>query len=440
MVMKVLAAIALVFALLVPSAARANGRFPAAQHILVGPGRASTVIVVRATFGLVVSRDGGASFHWICEEALEYFGSWDPPIALSADGAVHAGLVDGLIQTRDGCNFTRNESVGPALVGDLANDIDGEDVLAVEAAGGVPNHVLISHDRGATFDRLGPGVAGGWFVTADAAPSRPSRVYATFMEERTRNYRLYRSDDGGATLSVTTTDFLGGSDAFLSAIDPTNPELIWVRSNAGTSTMLLRSDDGGATFTRAAQTSQSMLGFAISHDGTRVWYGGPEDGLFRSDDGGRTFARVSDLHVTCLRYHQGALYICADPFRDPYALGRWRDGEAAPEPLLRFADIAGPVECPSGTIVHDICGARWPSLRSTLVTSRDSDAGVSLDAAVRDSSARDTGAMDAPVDSGASRPARACGCATPGLAPGAHTLVAFASTLGALLAARRRLR
>lgn len=53
-----------------PSMARANGRFPAAQQVVLGPGARSDVITLRTTFGPLVSRDGGRGFRWYCEELL----------------------------------------------------------------------------------------------------------------------------------------------------------------------------------------------------------------------------------------------------------------------------------------------------------------------------------------------------------------------------------
>jgi photosystem II stability/assembly factor-like uncharacterized protein len=403
-------AVAVLVALVAPPA-RANGRFPLAQHVLVGPGHGSDLIVLRTTFGLVVSRDGGRSFRWICEEALEYAGLWDPPIAIRADGTIYAGLPDGLIQTRDGCRFERNVSVGATLVQDLANDADGAVVLGVEARSGAANHVLASRD-GVAFARLGGGVPGALFATVDAAPSMPSRVYATALDEATRRPRVYRSDDGGATLALAGGDLLGGEDAYLSAVDPTAPDRIYVRSNRGEGTMLLRSDDAGRSFTRVVETPDPMLGFAIADDGRRVWVGGTASGLLRSDDGGRTFARVATTRVTCLRYHAGALYLCADWQREGFALARWRDGAAAPEPLLALHQIEGAVECAAGTTVRDVCAARWPVQRA-LVTPRD--AGTTIDAG----SARDAGERDAVPsgfdaangDAGERTGGGGCGCA-----------------------------
>ncbi len=49
--------------------ARANGRFPTSNQIVFSPANAD-LIVLRATFGILVSRDGGTTWTWLCEDAL----------------------------------------------------------------------------------------------------------------------------------------------------------------------------------------------------------------------------------------------------------------------------------------------------------------------------------------------------------------------------------
>jgi len=89
---------------LAPSVAAANGRFPAATQLVESPVD-DDHLVVQATFGLVVSRDAGASWGWVCERATGYVGELDPPVAVSATGATFAGLFDGLSTSSDDCDW-----------------------------------------------------------------------------------------------------------------------------------------------------------------------------------------------------------------------------------------------------------------------------------------------------------------------------------------------
>src|SRR5690349_60255 len=85
--------------------AAANGKFPAAGQIIVDPGDASH-IVVRTTFGVLISRDAGGSFDWICESGAGYAGNIDPGIAVTADGSILAGIAAGLdVGHGDACTW-----------------------------------------------------------------------------------------------------------------------------------------------------------------------------------------------------------------------------------------------------------------------------------------------------------------------------------------------
>lgn len=418
-------------------AARSNGRFPSAQYVVAGPGAASDVIVLRATFGLVVSRDGGATFHWLCEETLQYSGVWDAPVAISADGALHVGLTDGLLQTPDGCTYVRNASLEGTLVQDLSADPAGETILGIESSVGSANHVLVSHDRGVTFARAGAGLTGTLPSSVEAAPSRATRVYVTTGDQVTLAPHLFHSNDEGTTLIDGPHDVGGATELYVAAVDPLQADRVWVRGVLASGTALLRSDDGGLTLAPIAHTTGAMLGFAISEDGMHVWYGGPDDGLFRSDDGGAVFTHVATTHVTCLRHHAGVLYVCADWLREPFALARWTDGAASMQPLLRFEDIAGAVTCDPGTTEHDTCGARWPAMRS-MFTMR-ADAGLPRDASV-DAAVDAPVASDADLDAGDSNDhGGSCRCgAAPGARGRASAWTAALVTAFAWAAGRRR--
>jgi hypothetical protein len=72
--------------------ASANGRFPAANQLVVDPGDAEHLLL-RATYGLLSSHDGGRTFAWICEDVLGQMGESDPAVAILRGGrlAVAAG-------------------------------------------------------------------------------------------------------------------------------------------------------------------------------------------------------------------------------------------------------------------------------------------------------------------------------------------------------------
>src|SRR5262249_10170662 len=75
----VLAALTGIVAL--PEEAHANGRFPSAEQLVVDPGDPNH-IAVQVTYGFIHTVDAGRTWTWTCEDAAQYGGELDPPIAL----------------------------------------------------------------------------------------------------------------------------------------------------------------------------------------------------------------------------------------------------------------------------------------------------------------------------------------------------------------------
>ena len=69
-----------------------NGRFPKADMLVSVPESDGRDLYLRSTFGILVSHDAGKRWEWICEEALGFSGTWDPPIALSRSGVLYVGV------------------------------------------------------------------------------------------------------------------------------------------------------------------------------------------------------------------------------------------------------------------------------------------------------------------------------------------------------------
>lgn len=355
-----------------------NGRFPAAQFVAVSADAEGRRIALRTTFGILVSRDGGTTWRWLCEELFEYGAAgppWDPRLAWAQgpEGtALLVGLADGLVRSTDLCSARRVPEAFRDFSGDVTVAPDGA-VLWVSSNGAGPNRVLASRDGGATFETRGTLPEGFLPETLEATGRDGERVYVAGVTVEPRRPAFYRSDDGGRSFRALAFEAQGVRDAFVSGTVPTRPDLVFMRSSlpkdidggAG-GTVLLRSLDGGQSFHEVARTVGPMHGFALSDDGMQVWIGGtdPRDGLRRSDDGGDTFARVSELEVLCLRWHPSGLYACAPHGTAPFALGRSRDGGRTFAPLVRFEALPGPPPCAPDTPAARLCGPRWPTLRA----------------------------------------------------------------------------
>ena len=477
------AAMILVGCAMAPSEARANGRFPAANYFVAGPGARNDVLALRTTFGLVLSRDGGREWGWVCEEAYEAVGASDPSLSIGPDGNLVIATFMGLSGS-DGayCRWARPAGAPARGYADVTNTFDGRTMVALAGPNG-DDTLVLSSDGGRSWT-AGARIPMGFFSeTADVAPNDPMRVYVTAYERGGLPVML-RSDDGGRTLRETTRDFSDAQGVYLAGVDPRRPDVLYVRASRGLGTLLLKSEDGGRSLRIVTETSAEMIGFALSDDGDTVWIASTSraEGIRRSVRGG-PFTRVGgDVGVKCLRYHAGLLFVCADEVTDGYALGCSRDGGEHIDPLLSLRRLTGaPAVCGDSTPVGSICGPTWPTVSAPLlgidasaprdpvfhdasavrddrpVVARDEgptalDAGIGRDAAaddlgradVRDAgTSLDAGLVDAAAaDAGAAPPADGCDCRVGRAARhhgGAGRWLALAA-LGLTIAARRRRR
>lgn len=403
-----------------PREAAANGRFPAAGYLVVGPGAASSVLALRTTFGVLRSVDGARTWSWTCEESVDAVGMFDPSVSIGRGGVTVLALPSGLAVSADGCDWRRPEGTARRPVVDVTQDATGDVLVAGVGPSGTEDALLRSDDGGASW-RAAATLPGYFLETVEVAPSDPSRVYATAFVTGPEPVFL-RSDDGGATMRETTRSFAGAQSAWIAGVDPTRPDVVYVRGQrpGGAGTILSRSDDGGRSFRRLAETTGAMRGFALSDDGATVWFGSSDarEGLQRSVRGG-PFARTREQPVVqCLRQHAGTLYVCADEAVDGYALGRSRDGGDTVTPLLSLRALTDPVTCPAGSVVGDRCAALWPAQRAAL---QRIDAGAPParppHGAADGSVANDAPAERAAPDGGGLPPPPAgptgCGCAVP---------------------------
>lgn len=426
-------------ALLVPTPALANGRFPAASHVVLGRGAAARMIVLRTTFGLIVSEDEGQTFRWICEDMTVWPNvlplTYDPAVELHRERAILIGHENGLNRMRNVCKVDPVATASARNIIDLATDGDAANLYAIESDLGRANRVLRSTDGGQTFTPQGAGVRDVLFTTLDVAPSRSARVYAAGRDVNDQAPRFFRSDDEGVTLERVDADFLGAQELWVSGVSPRDPDTVFVRAVRGLGTLLMRSTDGGRHFTRIAETAGAMLGFAVSDDGRVVWYGGPRDGLWRSTDGGDRFERVSSTPVLCLRARGDALYVCSDWLTQGWALGRSMDQGRSIAPLVNFEDLAGPFTC-GASEEHTVCVERWPMILVNFMRERDLVAAARPDAGVGAvfDAGRTLDAGASPMSPAVTRPGCDCDAGLGGKGARSWALLLCA----ALLRARRR--
>jgi hypothetical protein len=387
-----------------PGEALANGRFPEANKVFFAPNDPDT-IMVRVTFGLVVSRDRGKSWDWVCEQSIGFTGVEDPMYAIGPSGTLFGTTFLGLTKSTDRlCTFGFEKGI---LNGKLFVDLsqrpnDPKSIVFFSSvyegqndAGQVTfsSNLFETTDEGATYtaisDAFDPTLLG---ETVDVAPSDAERLYLSGVRGQGAAPVgvLLTSRDHGKTWSTLEIPLLPDErSVFIAAVDPKNADRLYLRTSAADDmpTRILVSDDGGKTV-RAVFTGKGALrGFALSPDGTRVWVGGPLDELHAASTtdfqfvpkNAKVYAPPADagsqrIQIQCLTATNEGLWACSNE-RSGFIAGFSADDGATFTPRVRFCDIRGPIACPEGTTSHTQCvlggdteprRAPWPIQRSSL--------------------------------------------------------------------------
>jgi photosystem II stability/assembly factor-like uncharacterized protein len=313
------------------SGAAANGRYPQSNQLAFSP-TDPTLVVLRTTFGILISHDGGTTWSWLCEDVVGVPSTSiaDPVLAVTQKSIVGAPeIANGLVVSSDsGCNWsTAGAPLSTQSIKDLVVKPDApDDVLALTStygpdsgADGAPGYlqqVYESDDDGATWSPIGGSIDPSALVTTiDLAASDPARMYVSAIrgENATRTASLFVSADSGATWAEHSVplDPTTESEIFIGGVDPTDADRVYIRT-LGQPSRLLVTSDAGQTYQSALSLTGEMLGFALSADGSEVYAGSIEDGLFAGAREGLGFQNVSSIHVQCLAMHGADLWACSD--------------------------------------------------------------------------------------------------------------------------------
>lgn len=354
--------------------ARANGRYPAAGLIALDPSDPKH-IVVRATYGVISTDDDGATWRWVCEQSVGFSDNEDPMVAITKNGTILAGVFKGLSASTDrGCSYTfAGGALADRYVVDLSTEKESPDhalaILSNGIGGGkFETRVFESLDDGATWTQAGVDLPQDFLgLSIDAAPSDPQRLYAS-GRYGAPDYpgAIERSDDRGATW--TRLDIPGSDDKhppYLSAIDPSDPDRVYVRLDTPEADLLVVSDDAGLTWKTAFEGTGALLGFALSPDGATVAVGGDKDGLWTAPKDTLAFTKVSELEVRCLTWSPDRLYACANEFKDGFHVGYSTNAGKTFTAFEHLASVC-PMECPAGTPTKELCADPWGLVSLTI--------------------------------------------------------------------------
>lgn len=371
---------------------RANGRFPEANQIATTPANPD-LLMVRVSFGLLISKDAGASFDWICEPAMGYGGIQDPGIAVMADGSLVVAAFEGLTKSTDGgCDWTFEETEGLAkefVIDVAAERVDPKNAVVVTSTGkpdGTFNvRVFRTTDNAKTWLPTGPALDGDILSeTVDVAPSDPTRLYVAgeVGQGKDRKGVIATSSDGGKTWTRADVDLKGDVQLFIAGVDPVDKDRLYLRT-VGLLDRLLASKDGGKTFEEITKVTRPMSGFAVSEDGMTIALGGPDVGfapgtkpdmtverrpsLLTASKDSLSFTELSKKTSQCLAFGNGGFFACGEQNNDGYIVGRApKPGDPFTPLMPKLANVRGPLACPTGTKVDTLCKPAWPALQQQL--------------------------------------------------------------------------
>jgi hypothetical protein len=367
-------------------AAHANGRLPATVSISFRQGHESDV-VAGLTFGIAISHDSGATWHWMCDDAIGIAGGpYDPVYAFTPAGTVFATTLNGLVEMRDGCSF------GPALSGKTfvsASALGPDGALyygAAQTAGTsirADFKIYKSLDDGKTFPGPQqpdpPTDTNVWWQSIMAAPNSKQTVYLSGFRyipvsagstDTRRDHLLYRSDDGGTTWTPLSTQQNGmtlaqNSLIHIVGVASDDPKHVYARVeyiDNMTTDGLYVSTDGGASWTLRLSQPDRFIAFVVRaglHEGHHdLLTATAKFGTEISHDDGKTWAALAGApHINCLAENAaGELWACTQN----YGVGQAQTDDAgimkttdlsAWTQVLRYQDLVAPVTS---------CGADTP--------------------------------------------------------------------------------
>jgi len=354
------------------SSATANGRFPAANRILLSPSNPDLVIV-RATYGILPSFDHGGTWRFLCEDVLglPQSASSDPALGLTASGALVAGLLlpAGLDVSADtGCNWS---CAGGLLANEMIADVvvrpdSPHTVLALtatvyfdDAGGGQHSQVVQSSDDGSHWAAVGTPIDPRYLVTTlEVAPSDAHRLYVSAANgfAPTRNAVLFVSAPDGTWIPrPVPLDARYETNIYIGGVDPSDADRVYIRTD-GDRSRLLVTTDAGQSFAAVLNLTGPMLGFALSPDGAKIYAGSVEDGLFAGDRTSMAFARQSPVRVRCLATRGSELWACSDESSGFFA-GVSTDQGVTFTPKLHPDSVQAPIACAVSAQGPYGCGA-----------------------------------------------------------------------------------
>ena len=356
--------------LLWPTAAAAHGDTPLAEEITAMSGDSGEPAwVLRTNFGILTSQ---APKRYVCEEAFS--GGDDFQLAVFGMREWLIFTDEAIVYTADGCNFERRQQLSKKVAAVAVGPDRTRAAYLMNGEDSTERGIWWTDDNGQSFVRVGVDTSRLNLTGAGFLDQNRLFVTAYSTEDATQGGARVLTVDLGNDTSQTIGTPAGATFPYL--FDTAGDWIAWMATKDGEATLFWGPTDEPARYALAVDSWPS--GAVLADDGQSVWFSGvhaPSRGLTV----GHTSADPvwSDILVDhsglCIGGVGERRYLCARRDREGHDLSRI-DGDTV-EPVLRFADLEGPLECPDDSELASSCGAVWPDLAGALDIEVDSSAG-----------------------------------------------------------------
>ena len=365
--------------------------------------RSGTRIGLETTVGYLRSSDG-ETYEWNCHESVTQPDALiTPRYAENGEGVVLV-VVGALDQARqqdesvyrsmDGCNWKAPEGLTGHQVAEVAFDPkNGMNVIAATANDEGINRVLRSVDGGETWSETELEVENRVFRSIRFSRGSANTLWLTAVRYDTEEAWVYRSTDGGISWSEHPIEVVSadGLDVYVDVLvaDDEDPNTAWIVMGPYVDDRLLKTTDGGETFTEVYALDGDIIDGAQDVDGG-VWLVTTGNYVVYSADGD-SFERVDDAPLTIGIQTDGTqVFLATRVPGEGTAMAVGTDARSF-EAVDPFGLTTGPPACLPESDSVLACSPLWSDLADMIEGDGGEDTAVEVDTAEPDASESATG-------------------------------------------------